>query len=115
MDVKGVTDLLYHQSGLLGVSGVSSEMRDLLASDSPHASEAIDLFVYRIGRELGSLVAALGGLDLLVFTGSIGEHAASIRAGICQDAHWLGMRLDAQANLAVGRRSALQRVRSQCG
>lgn len=74
MDVPTVTDLLYHRSGLLGVSGRSSDMHELLASDSPHATEAIDLFVYRIGRELGSLVAALGGLDVLVFTAGIGEH-----------------------------------------
>ena len=74
-------------------------MQELLASDSPHAVEAINLFVYRIGRELGSLVAALGGLDVLVFTGGIGEHAAPIRAQVCQDAQWLGVRLDTAANL----------------
>ena len=102
MDVPTVTDLLYHRSGLLGVSGESSEMQELLASDSPHAVEAIDLFVYRIGRELGSLVAALGGLDVLVFTGGIGERAAPIRAQVCQDAQWLGVRLDTAANRAGG-------------
>ena len=102
MDVPTVTDLLYHRSGLLGVSGESSEMQELLASDSPHAVEAIDLFVYRIGRELGSLVAALGGLDVLVFTGGIGERAFPIRAQVCQDAQWLGVRLDTTANRAGG-------------
>jgi acetate kinase len=102
MDVKGITDVLYYQSGLLGVSGVSSDMRELLASDAPRAAEAIDLFVYRIGRELGSLVAALGGLDMLVFTAGIGEHAAPIRARVCQDAQWLGVRLDAEANRTGG-------------
>jgi acetate kinase len=102
MDVPTVTDLLYHRSGLLGVSGESSEMQELLASDSPHAVEAIDLFVYRIGRELGSLVAALGGLDVLIFTGGIGERAAPIRAQVCQDAQWLGVRLDTAANRAGG-------------
>jgi acetate kinase len=102
MDVPTVTDLLYHRSGLLGVSGESSDMRELLASDSPYALEAIDLFVYRIGRELGSLVAALGGLDALVFTAGIGEHAAPIRARVCQDAQWLGVRLDEAANRAGG-------------
>jgi len=102
MDVPKVTDLLYHRSGLLGVSGESSEMQELLASDSPHAVEAIDLFVYRIGRELGSLVAALGGLDVLVFTGGIGERAFPIRAQVCQDAQWLGVRLDTAANRAGG-------------
>ena len=98
MDVPAVTDLLYHRSGLLGVSGISGDMRELLASDSPHAVEAIDLFVYHIGRELGSLVAALGGLDVLVFTAGIGEHAVSIRKRVCQDAHWLGVQLDEAAN-----------------
>jgi acetate kinase len=102
MDVPGVTDLLYRRSGLLGVSGLSSDMRELLASDSPRAAEAIDLFVYRIGRELGSLVATIGGLDALVFTGGIGEHAAPIRARVCQDAQWLGVRLDEAANRADG-------------
>jgi acetate kinase len=102
MDLSTVTDLLYHRSGLPGISGESSEMQELLASGSPHAVEAIELFVYRIRRELGSLVAALGGLDVLVFTGGIGEHAAPIRARVCQDAHWLGVRLDETANHAGG-------------
>jgi acetate kinase len=73
-------------------------MRDLLASKAAAAREAIDLFIYRIGRELGSLVAALGGLDSLVFTAGIGEHAAEIRARICRDAKWLGVVLDEKAN-----------------
>ncbi len=102
MDVPAVTDLLYHHSGLLGVSGLSADMRELLASDSPQAAEAIDLFVYRIGRELGSLTATLGGLDALVFTAGIGEHAAPIRARVCQDAQWLGVRLDEAAHRAGG-------------
>jgi len=102
MDVDGVTDLLYQRSGLLGVSGESSDMQDLLASTSPRAIAAIDLFVYHIGRELGSLVAALGGLDALVFTGGIGEHAAPIRARVCQDAQWLGIQLDEGANSKGG-------------
>lgn len=102
MELSAVTDLLSHRSGLLGVWGESSEMRDLLASHSPQAAEAIDLFVYRIGRELGSLVAVLGGLDVLVFTGGIGEHAAAIRARVCQDARWLGVQLDEQANRTGG-------------
>ncbi len=102
MTLSAVTDLLYHRSGLLGVSGESSEMRELLASDSPHAAEAIDLFVYRIRRELGSLVAILGGLDILVFTGGIGEHAVPIRARVCQDAQWLGVRLNEEANRTGG-------------
>jgi len=102
MTLSAVTDLLYHRSGLLGVSGESGEMRELLASDSPRAAEAIDLFVYRVRRELGSLVAVLGGLDILVFTGGIGEHAVPIRARICQGAQWLGVRLDEEANLTDG-------------
>ena len=102
MALSAVTDLLYHRSGLLGVSGESSEMRELLASDSPYAAEAIDLFVYRIRRELGSLVAVLGGLDVLVFTGGIGEHAVPIRARICKDAQWLGVRLNEEANRTDG-------------
>jgi acetate kinase len=98
MSVAAVTELLYRQSGLLGMSGVSSDVRDLLASDSPHAAAALDVFVYRVGRELGSLAAALGGLDALVFTAGIGEHATSIRARICRDAAWLGVSLDETAN-----------------
>jgi acetate kinase len=98
MTVNAVEHLLYEESGLLGVSGVSSDMRELLASNAKAAREAVDLFVYRIGRELGSLVAALGGLDALVFTGGIGEKAATIRARVCDDARWLGIALDAAAN-----------------
>ena len=102
MDAQQIEQLLYQRSGLIGVSGVSSDMRTLLASESPPAREAIDLFVYRIGRELGSLVAALGGLDALVFTGGIGEHAWQIRARVCQDAHWIGLTLDVAANIRGG-------------
>jgi len=90
--------LLYERSGLLGVSGLSADMRQLLASTLPAAAEAVDLFVYRIGRELGSLVAALGGLDALIFTGGIGEHAHQIRSRVCQQAGWLGVSLDEAAN-----------------
>jgi acetate kinase len=104
MTPDAVTNLLNTQSGLLGVSGISGDMRELLASDDPRAAEAIELFVYRAGRELGSLAAALGGLDALVFTGGIGEHAAVIRERICQRAAWLGVRLDAAANAAGGAR-----------
>jgi acetate kinase len=109
MDAKGmgareIEDLLYHRSGLLGVSGTTSDMRALLASDAPAARRAVDLFVYRIGRELGSLAAALGGLDALVFTAGIGEHAAEIRARVCRDAAWLGVELDESANGSGGPR-----------
>ncbi len=104
MGASDLRKLIYQQSGLLGVSGVSSDVRTLLASPDPHAAEAIDLFVYRIGRELGSLAAALGGLDALVFTGGIGENAAGIRARVCRDAAWLGVELDEAANEARGPR-----------
>jgi acetate kinase len=102
MAPDAIAHLLYHQSGLLGVSGISSDMRDLLASPQPSAREAIDLFVYRIGRELGSLVAALGGLDVLVFTAGIGEHAPEIRARVCAGAAWAGVMLDPAANTLGG-------------
>ncbi len=102
MDVSAVSDLLQHRSGLLGLSGISGDIRELLASDSPRAAEAVEQFVYWVGRELGSLVAALGGLDALVFTAGIGEHAAGIRAQVCQDAAWLGVRLDESANARHG-------------
>jgi acetate kinase len=102
MDAPGITDLLYHRSGLLGVSGQSSDMRELLTSNSPHSAEAIDLFVYHIQREAGSLAAALGGLDILVFTAGIGEHAAPIRAKVCQNLQWLGVQFDETANRSGG-------------
>jgi acetate kinase len=98
MGAKELTDLLYKKSGLLGVSGISQDMRTLLASAEPAAAEAVALFCYRIVRELGSLVAAAGGLDALVFTGGIGEHAAEIRRRVCEPLAWLGVRLDAAAN-----------------
>ncbi|MFM1990598.1 MAG: hypothetical protein RJA99_3555 [Pseudomonadota bacterium] len=98
MSVADVQSLLYDRSGLLGVSGVSSDMRTLLASDAPRARLAIELYCYRIGREIGSLAAALGGLDALVFTAGIGEHAAPIREAVCRHAGWLGARLDTAAN-----------------
>ncbi len=96
--------MIYNESGLLGISGISSDMRTLLASSDPRAAEAIDLFVYRIRRELGSMAAALGGLDALVFTGGIGEHAAAIRERVCHDAAWLGATLDEAANERGGPR-----------
>ena len=98
MDARAIEKLIYNQSGLLGVSGVSSDMRALLESSEPRAQLAVDLFVYRIGRELGSLAGALGGLDAIVFTAGIGEHAAPIRERVCRQAAWLGVELDAAAN-----------------
>ncbi|MBU0752205.1 MAG: acetate/propionate family kinase [Gammaproteobacteria bacterium] len=100
MDAKALTNLLYKESGLLGVSGISQDMRELLASPAPEAAEAVELFCYRIVREIGSLAAALGGLDALVFTGGIGEHAAPVRQMVCSRLGWLGIELDPVANAA---------------
>lgn len=93
-----VERLLYHESGLLGVSGVSADSRTLLESPLPQAREAIDLFVFRIAGEVARLATSLGGLDALVFTAGIGEHQPEIRAAICKRLAWLGVALDAQAN-----------------
>ena len=90
MTSAGLAQLLYKQSGLLGVSGISHDMRTLLASREPRARLAVELFVYRIVREAGSLAAALGGLDALVFTGGIGEHAAPVRSAVLAALRWLG-------------------------
>ncbi|VWD22312.1 acetate kinase [Burkholderia lata] len=102
MDVRAVEDLIYRRSGLLGVSGISSDMRTLLASDDPHARFAIELYIYRISRELGSLAAAMEGIDAVVFTAGIGEHAAPIREGVMRRAAWLGVEIDVAANNAGG-------------
>lgn len=104
MDARAIERLIYQESGLLGVSGISSDMRVLLESGDPRAKLAIDLFVYRIGRELGSLVAALGGLDALVFTAGIGERSSVVRERVCRDAAWAGVRLDEAANATGGPR-----------
>lgn len=98
MDARAIENLIYKQSGLLGVSGVSSDMRALLDSDDPRARFAVELFTYRIGRELGSLAAAMHGIDALVFTAGIGEHSALIRDRVCREASWLGVELDPVAN-----------------
>jgi acetate kinase len=111
MDARALETLLYKESGLLGVSGISSDMRTLLASDLPDARAAVDLFVYRFRRELGSMVAALDGLDALVFTGGIGEHAASVRERVCRDAAWLGVEVDSGANAAGGPRISVEKAR----
>jgi acetate kinase len=112
MTAQAVSDLLYHSSGLLGVSGVSDDMRTLLASEDPLAAKAIALFVYRIGRELGSLAAGLGGLDALVFTAGIGEHAPEIRRRACKQAAWLGIELDDVANAAGAARITMPESRT---
>ena len=99
---REIERLMYHESGLLGLSGISSDMRDLLASDAPSAALALDVFVYRASRELGSLAAALGGLDAIVFTAGIGENQPEIRARILRQAAWLGVELDDAANVRQG-------------
>jgi len=102
MDAAAVTDLLNKKSGLLGVSEIASDMRTLLESEDPRAGEAVDLFVYRIAREVGSLAAAIEGLDALVFTGGIGEHAVPVREMVCEASAWLGVDLDLEANARGG-------------
>jgi acetate kinase len=104
MDARAIEKLIYNQSSLLGVSGISSDMRTLLASAEPRAKLAVDLYLYRIRRELGSLAAALGGIDAIVFTAGIGENAPLIRERVCRDAAWLGVELDAAANASSGPR-----------
>jgi acetate kinase len=99
-----IEDLLYRRSGLLGVSGISGDMRVLIASKDPRAREALDLFTYRAAIEIASLAGALGGLDGLVFTAGIGERAPSIRAEICARLGWLGLRLDLSANVGNAKR-----------
>ncbi|WP_091740802.1 acetate/propionate family kinase [Phenylobacterium immobile] len=100
MTPDAVETLLYEQSGLLGVSGISSDMRDLLASPDPRAREAIDLFAFRVAREVGAMLASLGGLDGFIFTAGIGENAPLVRAAIAARLGWTGLELDAAANLA---------------
>ncbi len=94
--------MLYKQSGLLGISGISNDMRDLLDSPDPAARLAVDYFVYQAAKQIGALAAVLGGVDALVFTAGIGEHSAEIRRRICEASAWLGVTLDADANAAHG-------------
>ncbi len=98
MGVAELEDLLYKRSGLIGISGVSNDMRALKESDDPRARDAIDYFVYRIAQELGALTASLGGLDALVFTAGVGENDAALRARVCADAAWLSVEIDTQPN-----------------
>lgn len=104
MGGDAIEKLLYTQSGLLGVSGISNDMRNLLGSEEPNAREAVELFVYQVAKQLGALAAALQGIDALVFTAGVGEHAAVIRERVCRKAEWLGIRLDPAANEAHGPR-----------
>lgn len=99
-DAGRLEDLLYRRSGLLGVSGISADSRDLLDSDKPEAREALDLFCFRIAGEVARIAATLGGLDAIVFTAGIGEHQPPIRAAVTERLKWLGLKLDAAANAA---------------
>jgi acetate kinase len=99
-----VETILYKKSGLLGISGISNDMRDLLGRSEPGARLAVDYFVYRAAKEIGALAAVLGGLDALVFTAGIGENSAEIRARICESSAWLGLELDRDANAKRGPR-----------
>lgn len=107
MDAPAIERLLYNKSGLLGISGISSDMRTLLTREEPEAKLAVDYFIYRTRREMGSLAAALGGLDAIVFTAGIGENAPIIRSQVCRDAAWLGVDIDEEANA-----EGLQRISS---
>jgi acetate kinase len=104
LSAKEVENILYKKSGLLGISEISKDMRDLLASNEPAARLAIDYFVYRATKEIGALVAVLGGIDGLVFTAGIGENSPDIRRRICEACSWLGIDLDAAADAREGPR-----------
>ena len=111
MGAAEISDLLYKKSGLLGLSGISNDMRTLEDSDDPHAAQAIAYFAFRIKREIGAMAAALGGLDGIVFCGGIGENSARLRAEVCADMGWLGIDLDAEANAQSARDIGADRVR----
>lgn len=102
LSAMDVETMLYKKSGLLAISGISNDMRDLLQSDAPAARLAVDYFVYRVAKEIGALSAVLGGLDGLVFTAGIGENSAEVRRRICLASAWLGIELDPAANDAGG-------------
>ncbi len=104
MSADAVEDLLYRQSGMLALSEISSDFRDLLTSQDPRAQFAIEIFCYQAIRHIGSLTAALGGLDGIVFTAGVGENAAPIRAAICEGCRWLGLDLDETTNRRNGPR-----------
>jgi acetate kinase len=108
---REIERLIYQESGLLGMSGLSSDMRDLVASNDPAAASAIEVFIYRAGRELGSLVAALGGLDAVIFTAGIGENQPEVRRRIGAGAAWLGLQLDEEKNRRHGPRISAESSR----
>jgi acetate kinase len=109
LDRDRIEDLLYRRSGLAAVSGLGGDMRGLLDSDAPASRAAVDLFVYRVAQEVGAMAAALGGLDALVFSAGIGEHAPEIRARVCERLAWFGIQLDPEANAASAERITLPR------
>jgi acetate kinase len=104
MSVKEVEEVLYKESGLVGISGISNDMRDLLVSGEPAAKLAIDYFIYQAAKHIGSLTAVLGGVDALVFTAGIGENSPEIRRRICEASAWLGLTVDPAANASHGPR-----------
>ena len=104
LSAKEVETILYKKSGLLGISGISNDMRDLLGKKEPEARLAVDYFIYRIAKEIGALAAVLGGIDALVFTAGIGENSAEIRQRICESSAWLGVELDHNANSSKSQR-----------
>ncbi len=111
LDAAALEKLLYKQSGLLGLSGVSADMRDLLASDSPEAAQAVEMFCDSVARQTAQLAAAMGGLDAVVFTAGIGERSAEIRAAVAERLAWLGAEIDPAANAGGGPRVASARSR----
>jgi len=111
LSVKEVETILYKKSGLLAISEISNDMRDLLGRTEPEAMLAVDYFVYRAAKEIGALAAALGGLDALVFTAGIGENSPEIRQRICQASAWLGIELNEEAN--AGRATRISNAESK--
>jgi acetate kinase len=111
MTTKEVETILYKKSGLLGISGLSNDMRDLLGNSKPEAQLAVDYFVYRAAKEIGALAAALGGVDALVFTAGIGENSPEIRRRICEASSWLGVQIDVEANASAASRISTSQSR----
>jgi acetate kinase len=100
MSASEIEDLLYHKSGLAGVSGISADMRTLIGSSNPRASDAIDQFCARAAEQAAAMAAGIDGIELLVFTGGIGENSPEVRKNICMRLGWMGLELDEQANMA---------------
>jgi acetate kinase len=113
MDAAAISDLLYKESGLKGLSGFSSDMRELEASSAPEAQQAIEYFVFRIRREMGGLAAALEGLDAIAFCGGIGENSSRVREAVLEGMEWLGVELDRTANRAHAQLISTARSRVQ--